>query len=561
MIIKCKTKAGTVYSIDEDKEIHRGGEGRIILINNSLVAKIYHPNITPITEDKFIYLHKLDKSSFVAPEELLYDGKGKVIGFTMQYLGQNFFPISTITGKTFCLSNNIDSKIKVKIAKALIKAVEAAHSQGVVIGDLNPLNILITVKGDIKMIDTDSYEVPGVQHTGILLDDIRDYLYHGKVSKTSDFFALSIVIFNFLTYVHPFKGIHKTIKTLAERMIKKLPVFCGDPNIIIPKCYEPIQDSFLTGQFERLYLNGERFLFSLDKSMTTVATLPRITIKPVVQNDLIISNILIDAPIRSINFLSEQGIITTDDSYYIFDTKNHGYVTKKQQFIKSEADEIYITNKNIVARRKNQLFYFDSGTFKEITNFKMPENAIISQHGNILIIVGESSMYWLYMDSILAGNIKTKSTSAFGKGFRNYNGLVQHAGGVQYFFYNGGNEISTVRTDLNIVGLFQYKNFGVVEYKEKNTTKIKFFKLDNLTIVLASEEMERVNNFAYKASNDKNGFIFQAADNSIKIIRTEDFQEVSAIDCDLISSTTVLQNCNAGIVAWEGENCWLLNKK
>lgn len=561
MKINYKTKTGKIVAIDEDKEIHRGGEGRIILFNSQYVAKIYHPGINPISESEFTFLSKLDKNLFVCPEELLYDSRGTVVGFLMQYLGQDYFPLSTLSGKTFCISNNIDEKVKVKIAKNLTKAIEYAHSQNVIIGDLNHFNVLVNNQGDIRLIDTDSYEVSGHPHSGILLDDIRDYLYQGKVTKTSDFFALSVLIFNFLTYVHPFKGIHKKVKMLSERMINKLPVFCGDPDLIIPKCYEPIQNASLHQQFEKLYVKGERFMIALDPGAVMVKTLPRVNIKPMVQKDLIVSNILVNSSIREIFFTEEMGLVKTDTHYHIYDTKNHGYVTKKHELPISSADSLYITNKSIIGKKGNRMVYYSDGFFQEITNFDIPSEALFYQQGNILIVVGENDMFWLYMDEILAGNIKTRRTPVFGKGFRNYKGMVQNAGGVQYIFYNSGSDICTVRTDLNILSLFQNKNFGVVQYKEKNKTRYRFFRIDNLSLVLANEDIEILNSFAYKPSNSKNGFIFHAADNSISILRTEDFQRVSSIECDLISSAAEIQYCNAGIVAWEGENCWLLNKK
>ena len=73
--IKVFVKNGKHFQLDEKDEIHRGGEGKIFIIpnNQSLVAKIYHDNITPISQDQFNYLSKLDKSLFVVPQDLLFD--------------------------------------------------------------------------------------------------------------------------------------------------------------------------------------------------------------------------------------------------------------------------------------------------------------------------------------------------------------------------------------------------------------------------------------------------------------------------------------------------------
>ena len=56
-----------LYTLDDTKEIARGGEGFLIMIpgNKNLVAKIYLPNCLNITEVKFLYLNKLNDKFFI----------------------------------------------------------------------------------------------------------------------------------------------------------------------------------------------------------------------------------------------------------------------------------------------------------------------------------------------------------------------------------------------------------------------------------------------------------------------------------------------------------------
>jgi len=150
-------KNGQHFQLDEADEIHRGGEGMIFIHpnNNNLVAKIYHDGITPIAQGQFDYLSKLDRNLFIVPLELLYDSKQLVIGYTMEYLGQSYFPLSTIFSKNFCAKNGFTPQIKKKICNSLIKVIEKSHKDQVVIGDFNQFNIMINKKGDVKLIDTD----------------------------------------------------------------------------------------------------------------------------------------------------------------------------------------------------------------------------------------------------------------------------------------------------------------------------------------------------------------------------------------------------------------------
>ncbi|HEY9705002.1 MAG TPA: hypothetical protein V6C58_21365, partial [Allocoleopsis sp.] len=67
--------------------------------------------------------------------------------------------------------------------------------------------------------------------------------------------------------------------------------------------------------------------------------------------------------------------------------------------------------------------------------------------------------------------------------------------------------------------------------------------------------------FAFRTDKDGEGFIFMPADDAIKIVRTQDFAEVSELKCNLVSSDSVLRNTNSGLVLLDNGKVWLLNKK
>src|SRR5512147_227519 len=108
-----KTKNGKSVFLKDEDEIHRGGEGRIILLpaKAGMVAKIYHQGISGIDEDRFNQLQTLDKTLFVRPIDLLFQGTG-IVGYTMEYAGKEFFPISSLFNQNFILRNGIDSAFK-----------------------------------------------------------------------------------------------------------------------------------------------------------------------------------------------------------------------------------------------------------------------------------------------------------------------------------------------------------------------------------------------------------------------------------------------------------------
>lgn len=564
-IIDIFLNSGKNFQIDESQEIHRGGEGAIYPVPNrpDLVAKIYHQGINPITQEQFDYLSKLDKNLFVTPQELLYDNRKNIIGFTMEYLGQSYFPLSTIFSKNFCSRNGITPAVKKKICESLIKSIETAHKDQVVVGDFNQYNIMITKKGDFRLIDVDSYETPSHPHTGILLDDVRDYLQGGKVSKESDYFALSVMLFNSLTFAHPFKGIHKKFRKISDRMINRIPVFKQDPELRTPKCYEPINDPKMMDQFERMYIGGERFMMSMSGSGVTVAK-PK---KPVVatkltEKDLTINSVIQGANVYNVYFTGDMGFIETSDNFQVFDAKNKGYLTKSVTIPKSSADKLYVGNKNVVLQKDGVLFHYKSDTDKvEIKNFTMPEEAVIQQMEGIIVVLHGDSMTYLHIDNIMSGNIMMDKQSVFGRGFRFYGGIVQSTGGVNRIFYNTGKNIAIVKFNMNIKGLYQVGNMGMVQYVEKNKIFTKLFKIDGLKVEMSGDFFHGMSDFTFKPTAGGEGFVFKPSDGRIKVIRSQDFATIQELECSVITAQSSLQNCNAGIIAWEGDSVYLMNKK
>ncbi|MGB0932167.1 MAG: protein kinase domain-containing protein, partial [Chitinophagales bacterium] len=271
--MKAITQNNTSITLSDQNEIHRGGEGQILLIPElrHQVAKIYHnPNAT-ITLQQIQALKVLDKQYFVKPLQVIQDAStSTIIGFTMDYLGKDFFPLASLFSAPFCQRKQINEAAKWKIAHQIQAAITQAHQHQIVIGDLSGLNILVNDKGVVKFIDVDAYQTPIQPHSAVLYDEIRDHYYQGKVSQDSDHFAFAVILFQLLAYIHPFKGIHSTYKTLADRMIHQIPVFAKDARLKTPKCYRPIANPILQQQFEAIFMNGHRAPLQLSKTTPTI---------------------------------------------------------------------------------------------------------------------------------------------------------------------------------------------------------------------------------------------------------------------------------------------------
>lgn len=561
------THSGKKYRINDTHEIARGGEGCIYEIDNKTVAKIYHQGIQPIQQQKFDFLSKLDKTVFVAPQEILMDSKSKVVGFTMEYLGNDYFPLSNIYTKSFCDSHGIDSSMKIRIIEKLISAVDYAHKNQIVIGDFNCFNIMVNSAGSVKFIDTDSYQTPGFVHSGRLLDDIRDYYYQGRITENSDFFALSILAFNTLTYTHPFKGVHKKFMKVSDRMIHKIPIFAQDPDLKVPKCYEPITDNNLLRQFERLYVKTERFLLSLSNvnaNYVVIAANQPVLIKKYEQDDLIITYVLGDQEkIKKVYATETKLLIETVGEFLIYDVSIKGYVSLTDRIDKKEYDRVFIGKKNILAKKGRELYvYHGKGKFVKNESIVFPEKALCAQYENIVHIISVDNMLKIFIDESFESHVRYTSTPVYGKGFKNYRGLVWNSGGKHNVFYNyKDKDTSIIQMPFLVETVIQSKNVGIIQHEENNEIKHNFFKIKDGRLNLSQNEAPQMYNFTVRETKDEEGFVFIPVDDAIKILRTEDFSEISEMKCKLVSSESTLFSTGAGIILFDSGKIWLLNKK
>jgi len=564
-ILKFYNSKNQEILIDENKEVNRGGEGRLLIPENmnNKIAKIYHDGIKPLEISKFDEISKLNNQLFILPQELLFDKKKNIKGFLMQLLSPDYFPIASIFNKNFCIKNNINYNFKKDITQKLINAVEFAHQHKITIGDLNQYNIMINQSADLKIIDTDSFATETIKHTEVLLDEIRDYLFGGKVSYRSDFFALSVLTFYMFTFTHPFKGIHKKFKSIAERMINKIPIFINDSDLTIPKCYEAINDKLLQNQFDKLYLEGERFLISINQITVDISKSVKITqVSRIDRDKIIITPILQNAEIIDINFNKTIGYIETNKLFLIYNTENKGFVTKITEISKDKADRIYVGNRNIIFSKDKTLFQYVSETkIEKIKNFEINNNQRINQYENILLVLENDVLYKVYIDEILSNSVQLQRINVFGNGFRKISSFVQNTGGINRIFYNTGKDISNLKFENTVLDIKQTENIFIYQTIENKEVKNKIQKIKGLNIDKSFYELNNFADFAFLQTEKEEGFVFVPQDNKILVIRTLDFKMISEIECEFVSEHSKLIYTKSGILCLENRNVYLINNK
>ena len=221
-------RKGFVYT-SSNSPIGRGGEGEIYSIDNDPlhVLKIFYPEkrsdetyrkLCVMTD---MHLTQKLSAQLTWPEDIVFEN-GAFAGFVMKTL-DNTVALNHVYRDEYRAICTYGKRIV--IAKNLCAAVNAVHSAGQVIGDLNPNNIAVDINnGLVTLVDTNSYHITD-RTTGIvypcevglpeyLAKEIQMKLRGGVTlkeatpptfTKETDLFALAVHIFALLMNgCHPF---------------------------------------------------------------------------------------------------------------------------------------------------------------------------------------------------------------------------------------------------------------------------------------------------------------------------------------------------------------------
>src|SRR3989449_10605222 len=140
----------------------------------------------------------------------------------------------------------------VEIMQQVCRALEAAHSVGVIHRDLKPQNVMRDKAGRILVMDfglARTLEGGGMTQTGALIGTM-DYMSPeqalGKdLDQRSDLFALGLIFYELLTGKMPFKAESVVASLLKRTQERAVPVLTHDPTIpsvlsnVVGKCLEP----------------------------------------------------------------------------------------------------------------------------------------------------------------------------------------------------------------------------------------------------------------------------------------------------------------------------------
>lgn len=146
-------------------KIASGGEGTIYDLEDGTVAKLYHAG--KLTVGRREKLEKMAAAGLNCPgvcwpQELLYDQNGCFVGYRMQKakgreLQRCLFTRPALE-KTFPNWKKADM---VRLCVTILEKLRFLHSQGIILGDINPLNMLVVSPEEVWFVDCDSYQIGG----------------------------------------------------------------------------------------------------------------------------------------------------------------------------------------------------------------------------------------------------------------------------------------------------------------------------------------------------------------------------------------------------------------
>jgi DNA-binding helix-hairpin-helix protein with protein kinase domain len=206
------------------RRIGTGAEGEVyeIQAKSDLVAKIYHEPPPPEKAEKLVVLSRLGNERLFNlsawPVSTLRDAPdGEIVGFVMKKISQAE-EVHALHSPKSRLQKFPEASwaFLIYVAANIARAVAAIHEHGLVIGDVNPKNILVTSKATVYLLDVDSFQVSAEGKTyrceggfpeytppelqGVAFRDIDRAQEH-------DSFGLGVVIFQLLFMGrHPFSG-------------------------------------------------------------------------------------------------------------------------------------------------------------------------------------------------------------------------------------------------------------------------------------------------------------------------------------------------------------------
>lgn len=145
------------------KELAKGGEGSVFETNTHYVAKIYiKEKITQRRYEKIkLMLEKrLECEGVCYPVAMIYNQQNEFVGYLMPRakgveIGKSIFKKPLFEKKL----PNWNRKNLAELCVSILEKIDYLHERNIILGDINPANILVVSPQEVYFVDTDSYQI------------------------------------------------------------------------------------------------------------------------------------------------------------------------------------------------------------------------------------------------------------------------------------------------------------------------------------------------------------------------------------------------------------------
>jgi len=261
---------GKEVNLNQNNFVAKGGEGKIFQLGG-VCYKIYEDPKKMIPEAKIKELQVFTLPNIVKPNDLIFDEKNRIIGFTMDWLGDKMVALCKLFTNTFRDNNGVTNDHIIELVENMKKTIALIHSGKCLIVDGNELNYLAANDWTSPyFIDTNSWQTPSFPATAIM-PSIKDW--SAKVfSELSDWFSFAIVSFQLFVGIHPFKGrIDGFNKNDFESRVKR-NVSVLNPKVRVPSStrdFSLIPGHYMDWYF-KLFESGHRDMPPLTPGTTAI---------------------------------------------------------------------------------------------------------------------------------------------------------------------------------------------------------------------------------------------------------------------------------------------------
>lgn len=185
-------------------EIGHGGEGHVYFTNSPFLAKIYKSeNITNRIKGKIekMLQRRIECDGICYPVAALYNSQKEFVGYLMPLAKGKELQKCVFMPKL--LSKNFPKWKKrdlVELTITILEKIKYLHDRNIIIGDINPNNILVVSSKEVYIVDTDSFQIEDfpcpVGTVNFTAPEIQKQHFGGFLrSKGNENFAVATLLF------------------------------------------------------------------------------------------------------------------------------------------------------------------------------------------------------------------------------------------------------------------------------------------------------------------------------------------------------------------------------